>query len=109
MRLFNSPRPGEVWEGLTTYTTDPHIGPPGYYALKDDGHTVDTSLRLTWVDEAPHDEEDGSGHFIVSLSSRKKDHPYYSHLPAHVDFHLVELESRVTGTSEVVAGGEDNE
>jgi len=57
---------------------------------------------LTWVDDASHDEEDGSGHFIVA----DPDQPYYSHLPAHVDSNLVELEAKVKGTSAVTAGGE---
>lgn len=90
---------GQKWEGLTTYTTDPEIGRPGFYALEDDGHTLhDPVVMLSWIDEAPDDEEDGSGHFIVA----NPDDPYYSHRPPHLDDpRYVELEAQARGTGGV--------
>lgn len=45
-----------------TYTTDEEIGVPGFYRTNEDG-SVDSSVRYKWVDDAPDDETDGSGHF----------------------------------------------
>jgi hypothetical protein len=119
MSLFkrsSRPAAGSTYEGPVTYTTDPQIGgQPGYYALAEpqtfdheDGTTtnlhpiLEPPLRLTWIDDAPHDEEDGSGHFVVAAD----DEPYYSHMPSHIAMqrNLVQLEATVRGTSGVSAG-----
>lgn len=43
-----------------------HDGPPrGFYRMKRDGKSYDDSLRLRWVDDAPDNSEDWSGHFEV--------------------------------------------
>jgi hypothetical protein len=100
------PAAGERYDGPLTYTTDPQIGRPGYYALDEvtahkegeNTHSIkEPHVMLTWVDEAPEDPNDGSGHFIISDMEK----PYYSHLPPHLDENLVPLAAIVQGTSKV--------
>jgi hypothetical protein len=111
MRLFGKPKPaehepGSVWEGPATYTTDPHIGRAGYYALTDDGTTIlEPHVMLTYVDEAPRDEEDGSGHYEVADPNE----PYFSHCPMALNPNVVPLEAQATTTSSVSVGGDDDE
>jgi hypothetical protein len=104
------PAAGERYEGPVTYTTDPLIGRAGYYALDDvktdkggeNLHQIkEPHVMLTWVDEAPGDDEDGSGHFIVA----DPDKPYFVQLPPHLDENLVPIESDVQATSGVRIGG----
>lgn len=47
------------------WTTDLHIGPPGYYETREDG-SIDPSVAYVWVDHHPEDLEDPEGHFEVS-------------------------------------------
>lgn len=43
---------------------NPNPLPRGYYPVKKDG-SIDTKVRLCFVDDAPGDPEDASGHFEV--------------------------------------------
>lgn len=43
---------------------NPNPLPKGYYPVGKDG-TVDDTVRLAWVDDAPGDPDDGAGHFEV--------------------------------------------
>ncbi len=52
----------EWWDG------NANDGPPrGYFPLKADG-TTDFKTRLRWIDDAPGDPNDSSGHFEVMAS-----------------------------------------
>lgn len=42
--------------------TDP---PRGFYPLKEGGKELDDSVRLRWIDDAPHNPDDPNGHFEV--------------------------------------------
>lgn len=108
MRLFqrdnrtSRPAAGSVWAGPRTYTTDPEIGRPGYYALEDDGRTlVDPPILLTCVNVHPEDEEDTEDLYIVA----NPEEPYHAQLPPHLNAGVVALEATVQGTSEVTPGG----
>jgi hypothetical protein len=93
------PSHGDTWTGPTMWTTDPHIGRPGYYALSPEGAILDPPVMLTWVDEAPGNDEDGSGHFVVSTEE-----PYFSHLPESINPaspRVVNLEAHTHGTGGV--------
>lgn len=90
-----------MYKGPLTWTTDPEIGRPGYYALEEDGRTLmDPHVLLTWVDQAPGDAEDGSGYFYVA----DPDRPYFTHHPPHVDENFVELSAEAEGTGGVDIG-----
>jgi hypothetical protein len=69
--LRRGPKPGTVFDGLVTYCHDYSlVEKPGYYALGEDGKQLQKPLlRLTWVDDAPGDEDDGSGHYEVSAKT----------------------------------------
>lgn len=68
MGLFSrGPRPGEVWRGHACYSDDYSlVDRPGFYALDETGKKVLPKIRLTWVDCAPGDDQDGSGFYEVS-------------------------------------------
>jgi len=94
---------GNPWEGYACYSTDPQIGRPGYYALEDDGKTIrEPHVMLTWVDEAPGDDDDGSGHYEVA----NMDVAYHIQLPPSLNPNTVDLEATVVTKSELSAGGE---
>lgn len=108
MRLRKAPtvEPGSTWNGPAAYSTDPHIGRPGYYALTEDGQEIlEPHVMLTYVDEAPGNDEDGSGHYEVA----DLDKPYFSHQPMNLNPNVVPLEARATTTSDVAVGGEEDE
>ena len=66
-RLFG-PRPGSRYFGPVAYCDDYSlVGRPGYYALTSDGKAVRKPLlRLVYVDDAPGDPDDPSGHYEVA-------------------------------------------
>lgn len=68
MGLFSrGPRPGEVWRGHACYCDDyALVDRPGFYALDETGKQILPKIRLTWVDCAPHDDQDGTGFYEVS-------------------------------------------
>lgn len=90
---------GQKWDGPAAYSTDPIIGRPGFYALDEDGRQLlDPAVMLTYIDEAPGNDEDGSGHYIVV----NPDEPYYTHRPPHLDDpKYVELAATVEGVGGV--------
>lgn len=95
-----NPKPGETYTGLLTYTTDPVIGRPGYYALDDDSKLLDPPVMLTWVDEDPTNEENINGHYVVV----DPEQPYYSHHPVHTGPpNMVGFETHAQTTSNVSA------
>lgn len=60
-----SVRRGQHYDGPVTYCDDYALVPrPGFYAT--DGRNVNRHLRLVYVDDAPGDPDDGSGHFEVA-------------------------------------------
>src|SRR5438105_3163460 len=97
-----APAAGQKWTLPLTYTTDPEIGRPGYYGLDKEGRALhDPVVMLTYIDEAPGNDEDGSGYWVVADPSQ----PYFSHAPHHEVSRFVNLEAQVKGTSSV-SGGE---
>ena len=96
------PAAGSVWTGFKTYTTDPVIGPPGFYALEDDGYTlVHPPLALTVVNVNPDDPKDERDLTLVA----HPDEPYYPQLPPHLNPpNAVELEANVRGTGNLMVG-----
>lgn len=97
------PAAGQAWIGPLTFTTDPEIGRPGYYALEADGRTlIDPPLLLTHVNVDPTNEDDTRDVYLVA----DPDQPYHITLPPHLNPpNIVDLESQVHGTSEVTTGG----
>ena len=97
---------GSVWEGFACYSTDPQIGRPGYYALNDDAMTIrEPHVMLTWVDDAPGDDDDGSGHYEVA----DMDVAYHIQLPPSLNPNTVDLSTEVHTTSDVAGGGESGD
>lgn len=69
--------------GRFTYTTDPEIGPPGFYRHDDDTGELDATVAYKWVDEAPEDPENGAGHFAPSEHQwRRAPSPTAAQLPS---------------------------
>jgi len=90
-------RVGDLWDperdGPTCWRDGnaPDDPPAGYYPINPDG-TLNSEVRLRWVDDAPHDSNDGRGH----LEIMEPDGPY-SHRAATVPGSMVQLEARVLG------------
>ncbi len=64
------PQEGDRYDGPAAYCADYGLVPrPGYYALSEGGKTLDAGLRLVYVDDAPGDHLDGSGHYEVASES----------------------------------------
>lgn len=60
-------RRGQRYDGPACYTDDyALVGRPGFYALDPTGKKVNRRLRLVYVDDAPGDPTDGSGHYEVA-------------------------------------------
>lgn len=121
------PAVGERYEPVHGYAysdgnspTDP---PRGFYPLLEDGKTLDVSVRLRWIDDAPDNPDDGRGHFEVMRSEAGVG---YFHGAAGHDFSepapppppeeqpqgggmmgqvIVPLEAHVEGKAETSVGG----
>lgn len=90
------PRPGYVWEGPACYTDDyTAVQRPGFYALTEDGkNLIQPPLRLVYIDDAPGDPTDGSGHYEVA-SATDPVQKWNTGQP------IVELKIEVVGQTEV--------
>lgn len=92
---WRKPKAGSRWNGPSAYCHDYQlVEKPGYYALEDDGKTflkiMGDLVRLTYVDDAPGVEDDGTGHYEVA----SKTDPVARQGPVTVD-----LEARAKGVS----------
>jgi hypothetical protein len=60
-------RRGDRYDGPACYCTDYSLVPrPGFYALDATGKRVNPHVRLVYVDDAPGDPNDGSGHYEIA-------------------------------------------
>lgn len=73
MRFFRSrtasgPQPGSPWDGFAAWCSDSSVDHrAGFYALTDDGRDLLRPLvRLTMIDDAPGNPENGACHLVVS-------------------------------------------
>ncbi|MBI3936411.1 MAG: hypothetical protein HY323_05495 [Betaproteobacteria bacterium] len=87
-------RPGDRYDGPVAFTDEDGYKrlPLGYYALTRDGKSLRRPLlRLVWVDDAPGDPDDGSGHYEVA---HRSDPPVKAG-------RIVPLQSHMTGKGSV--------
>ena len=86
-RWRQSRRAGQPFSGHACWTDDYSIVPrPGYYALTDDGKQILAHVPLVYVDDAPGDHLDGSGHYEYA---GPKDQPQRQGNPVALEAHAV--------------------
>ena len=89
--------PGDAARPLLCWRdgNSPDDPPAGYYPINPDG-SLNSEVRLRWVDDAPHDPDNGAGHYEVM----EPDGPY-SHGQFWAVGTVVPLEARIHGESGV--------
>lgn len=89
-------RRGSRYDGPAAYCDDYALVPrPGFYALDKTGKNVNRHVRLIYVDDAPGDPDDGSGHYEIA---GRKDPVQRG------GDRVVQLEAKVAGSAELTPG-----
>lgn len=92
-QFLSESQPGDVYNHPVAYSTDPLIGPPGFYGTDPLTHQIIPGLRLTVLPHTPN-APDPDGHTFIIADPNA---PYYEHPPTNE----VTLQAVVHGTATV--------